>query len=209
VFLSPSDFKAPYLPQAKVWKMADDFRSKYWSGQLPVDIMGIVEFDLSLDMIPMTSLRQDADIDALLLSDWQTIVVDQGYYMDDRYQNRIRFSVAHELGHFVMHKEAFDRIPRGSAEEWIAFVRDLPEREYSFLESHAYEFAGRFLVPPAELSVELEAAIKLAESSGLLREQLQEDSHMQYLAKPIARRFEVSSSVIEKRLMKEKLWPLL
>jgi Zn-dependent peptidase ImmA (M78 family) len=31
---------------------------------------------------------------------------------------------------------------------------------------------------------------------------------MQYLAKPIARRFEVSSSVIERRLMKEKLWPL-
>ncbi len=173
-----------------------------------MDVMGIAEFDLSLDIVPMTSLRQDADIDALLLSDWQTIVVDQGFYMDDRYQNRIRFSVAHELGHFVMHKEAFDRIPRASAEEWIAFVRDMPEREYSFLESHAYEFAGRFLVPPAQLGEELDAAIELAERSGLRRDQLQEDSHMQYLAKPIARRFEVSSSVIERRLIKEKLWPL-
>jgi len=171
--------------------------------------MSIVEFDLNLDIVPMTSLRHDADIDALLLNDWQTIVVDQGFYMDDRYQNRIRFSVAHELGHFVMHKEAFNRIPRSTAEEWLAFVRDLPEREYSFLESHAYEFAGRFLVPPQELQQEREVAIEQAETSGLARNQLREDSHMQYLAKPIARRFEVSSGVIERRLLKEKLWPLV
>ena len=170
--------------------------------------MATVEFDLNLDIVPMSSLRQDADIDALLLDDWQTIVVDQGFYMDDRYQNRIRFSVAHELGHFVMHKKAFEQIPRASPEEWLAFVRDMPEREYSFLESHAYEFAGRFLVPPQQLQEELEAAIQQTEANGLPRDQLREDSHMQYLAKPISRRFEVSSSVIERRLLKEKLWPL-
>ena len=166
---SPSDFKAPYIPQTQVWKVADEFRSKFWKGELPVDVMAFVEFDLNLDIVPMSGLRQDADIDALLLDDWQTIIVDQGYYLDDRYQNRIRFSVAHELGHFVMHKEAFDQIPRASAEEWLAFVRDMPEREYSFLESHAYEFAGRLLVPPNQLKQELEAAIEQAETNGLPR----------------------------------------
>jgi Predicted Zn peptidase len=208
VLFSPSDFKAPYISQPQVWQMADDFRVKFWKGTLPVNVMAIVEFDLNLDIVPMSSLRQDADIDALLLDDWQTIVVDQGFYMDDRYQNRIRFSMAHELGHFVMHKPVFEAIPRSSAEEWLAFVRDMPEREYSFLESQAYEFAGRFLVPPKELRQELEAAVEQAEAGGLARNQLREDSHMQYLAKPIARRFEVSSNVIEKRLLKESLWPL-
>ena len=173
-----------------------------------MDVMSIVEFDLNLEIIPMSGLRQDADIDALLLDDWRTLVVDQSYYLDDRYQNRIRFSVAHELGHYVMHKAAFDQIPRGSAEEWLAFVRDMPEREYSFLESQANEFAGRFLVPLEDLRSEFEASIVQAEENGLPRNQLREDSHMQYLAKPIARRFEVSSSVIERRLTKEKLWPL-
>ena len=94
--------------------MADDFRVKFWKGTLPVNVMAIVEFDLNLDIVPMSSLRQDADIDALLLDDCQTIVVEQGFYMDDRYQNRIRFSVAHELGHFVMHKEVFGAMPRSS-----------------------------------------------------------------------------------------------
>ena len=59
--------------------MADDFRVKFWKGTLPVNVMAIVEFDLNLDIVPMSSLRQDADIDALLLDDWQTIVVDQGF----------------------------------------------------------------------------------------------------------------------------------
>lgn len=206
--IQPSDFKAPYIPQTQVWKIADEVRSKFWKGELPVDVMGIVEFDFNLDIVPMSGLRQDADIDALLLDDWQTLVVDQAYYLDDRYQNRIRFSVAHELGHYAMHKSAFEKIPRGSPDEWLAFVRDMPEKEYSFLESHANEFAGRFLVPSNELQSEFEAAIQQAEQNGLPRNQLTEESHMQYLAKPIARRFEVSSSVIERRLMKEKLWPL-
>jgi Zn-dependent peptidase ImmA (M78 family) len=87
-------------------------------------------------------------------------------------------------------------------------MRDLPEKEYSFLEYHAYEFAGRFLVPPDALRQELETVIKIAEQSGMPRTQLQDDAHMQYLAKPISRRFEVSSSVIERRLQKEKLWPV-
>lgn len=206
--ISPSDFKAPYIPQPEVWSAADEFRAKYWKGDLPVDVMGIAEFDLDLDIVPMSNLRQDADIDALLLDDWQTLVVDQGYYLDDRYQNRIRFSVAHELGHYVMHRTAFQKIPRATAEEWIAFTLEIPEREYSFLESHANEFAGRFLVPPEELRAEFQEAIRQVEQSGLPREKLREDSQMQYLAKPIARRFEVSSSVIERRLGREKLWPL-
>ncbi len=87
-------------------------------------------------------------------------------------------------------------------------MRDIPEKEYSFLEYHANEFAGRFLVPPDALRLELEAVIRIAEQSGMRRNQLQDEAHMQYLAKPISRKFEVSSSVIERRLPKEKLWPL-
>lgn len=171
-------------------------------------MLPIAEFELGLEIRPISRLKEDNDVDALLLGDWQTIVVDQNQYMDDRYTNRLRYSIAHELGHYVLHKEVFSQIPKGSLEEWIAFMRDMPEKEYCFLEYHAYEFAGRFLVPPDALKQELEAAIKIAEQCGMPRGQLQDEAHMQYLAKPISRKFEVSSSVIERRLAKEKLWPL-
>jgi Zn-dependent peptidase ImmA (M78 family) len=152
-------------------------------------------------------MREEEDIDALLLGDWQTLVVDQRHYMDDRYLNRLRFSVAHELGHYVLHRSVFEQMPRDSIEEWVRFTLNLPDREYGFLEYHANEFAGRFLVPPTKLASHFEAAISQAERSGLKRSDLRDERYIGYLAKPIAAEFAVSGDVIERRLIKEGLWP--
>lgn len=77
------------------------------------------------------------------------------------------------------------------------------------LAPQAYEFSSPFLVPPGELAQESESGIQEAENSGLRRNHLCEECHMHYLATPIARRFDVSSGVIEQRFLKEKHWPLL
>ena len=207
--MEPENFKAPFIEQQEIWRQADGFRSRVWpSNEIPIGVLEIVEFELDLEIKPISRLKEDNDIDALLLGNWKTIVVDQLQYMDERYANRLRFSMAHELGHYVLHQTVFQQMPRGSVQEWIEFMRDMPEKEYSFLEYHAYEFAGRFLVPPEALRREFDAAILLAEQNGMPRSQLQGDAHLQYLAKPVSRKFEVSSSVIERRLTKEKLWPL-
>jgi hypothetical protein len=105
----------------------------------------IIEFELDLEVRPICRLKEENDIDALLLGDWRTIVVDQVQYMDRRFANRLRYSMAHELGHYVLHEAVFQQIPRGSIQEWMEFMRDIPEKEYSFIEYHANEFAGRFL----------------------------------------------------------------
>jgi len=207
--MEPENFKAPFIEQQEIWRQADGFRSRVWpSNEIPIGVLEIVEFELDLEIRPISRLKEDNDIDALLLGNWKIIVVDQLQYMDERYANRLRFSMAHELGHYVLHQTVFQQMPRGSVQEWIEFMRDMPEKEYSFLEYHAYEFAGRFLVPPEALRREFDAAILLAEQNGMPRSQLQGDAHLQYLAKPVSRKFEVSSSVIERRLTKEKLWPL-
>jgi len=207
--MEPQNFKAPFIAPQDIWRQADEFRNRVWPSQaIPIDVLSVVEFELGLEIRPISKLKEEADVDALLLGDWQTIVVDQNQYMDDRYTNRLRYSIAHELGHYVLHKAVFSQMPQGSLAEWIACMRDMPEKEYSFLEYHAYEFAGRFLVPPEALRRELESVIQLAEQSGMPRSQLQDEAHMQYLAKPISRKFGVSSSVFERRLPKEKLWPL-
>lgn len=207
--MEPENFKTPFIEQQEIWRQADGFRSRMWpSNEIPIGVVEIVEFELDLEIRPISRLKEDNDIDALLLGNWKTIVVDQAQYMDERYANRLRFSMAHELGHYVLHQAVFQQMPRGSIQEWIEFMRDIPEKEYSFLEYHANEFAGRFIVPPEALRREFDAAILLAEQNGMPRSQLQGDAHLQYLAKPVSRKFEVSSSVIERRLTKEQLWPL-
>jgi Zn-dependent peptidase ImmA (M78 family) len=130
--MEPQNFKAPFIAAPNIWRKADDFRNQVWpTKKIPIDVLSVVEFELGLEIRPISRLKEDNDIDALLLGDWQTIVVDQNQYMDDRYTNRLRYSIAHEVGHYVLHKEVFSRIPHGSLEEWIAFMRDMPEKEFS------------------------------------------------------------------------------
>jgi len=202
------NFKAPFISQQQCWEEADKFRQHYWpSGEIPVDVLAIAEFDLDLEIRTITGLKEDADVDALLLGDWKTLIVDQQQYLDDRFINRLRFSIAHELGHFVLHKAVFNSIPRGTADEWIAFMLEMPEKEYGLLEYHANEFAGRLLVPVAELKAQFEKVLLEVERKGMARHQLS-DAHLSYLCIPLAKHFAVSQEVIERRLTKEKLWPL-
>lgn len=201
-------FKAPFISQQQCWSSADQFRQKYWpQAVIPVDLLAMVEFDLNLEIRTLTGLKEDADVDALLLGDWKTLIVDQQQYLDDRFVNRLRFSIAHELGHYVLHKAVFDRIPRASAEEWIAFMQQMPDKEYRLLEYHANEFAGRLLVPLSDLTEAFKNTLQEAQQKGVLANNLT-DAHLSYLCIPLAKFFAVSEDVIERRLTKEKLWPL-
>ncbi len=188
--------------------ITSDRNTGHWpSGEIPVDVLAIAEFDLNLEIRTITGLKENAGVDALLLGDWMTLIVDQQQYLDDRFINRLRFSIAHELGHYVLHEEVFKTIPRGNSDEWIAFMQDMPDKEYGLLEYHANEFAGRFLVPIDSLKTEFESVLSEVEQNGMARHNLS-DAHLSYLCIPLARSFAVSEEVIERRLTREKLWPL-
>lgn len=206
--IDPRNFKAPFIDAQQCWAAADTFRQRYWpSGAVPLDVLAIAEFELGLEIRAVGGLRQDADVDALLLGDWKTLMVDKQQYLDDRFLHRLRFSVAHELGHFDLHKTVLGNIPRETPAKWIAFMQDMPDREYGFLEFQAYEFAGRLLVPLATLKAEFEKAIADVEQKGIKRDKLT-DAHLPYLCIPLSKHFAVSQDVIERRLSREKLWPL-
>ncbi len=143
----------------------------------------------------------------MLLGDLQTIVVDRDDYMDNRMQNRMRFNLAHELGHYVLHKDVFKEIQYTSVDDWINFMEQIPDDQYGWIEQQAYEFAGRLLVPRDQLEATYNAHIKKAESQGFSDWDTSGDVALEYVASAICRPFGVSSQVIEKRLVRESLWP--
>ncbi len=206
--MDPREFKAPYITIEDIRKAVDDFRKRYWPRDaIPVDILEIVEFELGLEIRTIFNLREAGDVDALLLGDLKTIAVDQNDFLNDRAQNRLRFSIAHEIGHLILHRDTFSKIQYSSINEWIAFFQEIPEDEYTWIEQHAYEFAGRLLVPREKLIEKLNDAVALARSSGFDAWDASGDSTRQFVAHGIARHFEVSDQVIEKRLIRENLWP--
>jgi predicted Zn-dependent protease with MMP-like domain len=206
--MDPREFKAPFITIEDIRMTVAGFRSRYWPRDtIPVDIFEIVEFELGIEIRTIVNLREAGDVDALLLGDFKTIVVDQNDFLNERAQNRLRFSIAHEIGHLILHQDTFSKIQYSSIDEWIAFFQRMPEDQYYWIEQHAYEFAGCLLVPREKLIEKLNDAVTLARSSGFDAWDSSGDSTRQFVAHSIAKYFEVSDQVIEKRLIRENLWP--
>lgn len=152
-------------------------------------------------------LREQLDIEALLLGDLHAILVDRHAFMSPRFEYRLRFSVAHEIGHFILHRDIYGGMKHATAKEWFDYISAIPEVDYGWVEWQAYEFAGRLLVPPEPLREAFQAAIQSAQAAGYSDWLAADEAALDYIATRIAPKFGVSAEVIAKRLRVEKLWP--
>lgn len=203
-----SGFKAPRWVAKDIHAAADDFRNKYGGGKIPVDIEDIIEFDLNLDIRPTYNLSSNCNTDAFLSADCKTIHVDSDHYSKPNYLPRIRFSLAHEIGHLVLHKDVIPILRPSSLEEWKEIVTTIPEDEYSWLEQHAYEFAGRLLVPRENLIADIHAITPQIKSVMEINSEVDQDDIMERFSSRICHKYAVSWEVIAKRIRKEKVWPV-
>jgi len=204
-----SEFTCKWIAKAEIWKCADVFSAKYWPEEtLPVDMEKIIEDRLKLNIEPKHGLLSQIDTDGFLKRDLTGIIVDHDCYMQDRFQNRTRFSFAHELGHFVLHSDIYSELPISSPEDWKDFVLNMPDKEYSSFEWQANEFAGRLLVPRQRLISELEKIFEVIKEHELIG-YLKEDPKavLSRISPTLCKPFGVSSEVIETRVEREELWP--
>jgi hypothetical protein len=204
----PRKFKAPFNPKERIWQEADRLRTAHPAGRsLPVQVLDLAEFDLGLDLVPVDGLREQLEIDALLMGDLKSILVDKRAFMSPRLEYRLRFSIAHEIGHLMLHRDIYAGLKHASAAEWFDYISAIPDAEYGWVEWQAYEFAGRFLVPPGALQNEFQNAINTAQAAGYGNWLAADEAALDYIAKRIAPKFGVSTEVIARRLRVEKLWP--
>ncbi len=136
--------EAPHIAFRDIKQKADEIRSQFQDQTIPFDIHAAIEFDLDFEIRPVKELRDKANSDALLLCGQKTILIDEEYFLDERQQNRIRFSLAHELGHFFLHPMLKPEL--SNIEDWIHFQKNIDDESFGWFESQANEFAGRLLV---------------------------------------------------------------
>jgi Zn-dependent peptidase ImmA (M78 family) len=196
-----SSFKAPYISHVEIRERVEVFREQYLSCQeVPVDIETLIEIDLQLNVEPIDNLKQDFDIYALLLSDKKTIIIDKNLYMHDN-TTGLRFFLAHELGHLILHNDLWVIFKFDDPYKWIEFYKNVDATQYGYLEGHANEFAGRLLVPYQELLRIVQDSIK----------KIPDDLKMEiadivpFLAPSLCKFFEVSDQIMEIRLARENI----
>ena len=114
----------------------------------------------------------------------------------------MRFSIAHELGHFYLHKDILNTVSFDSEDEWVKFVSELNNSDR--LEIQANEFAGRLVVPRERLveliKQERIKATEFAVNAGELES---------VLAMMLSRKFNTSQEVITIRFQRENLLQLI
>jgi len=206
--MSQSDIIAPVLSYDDINKRAEDFLREHKRNEtLPVDIEAIAEFDLGLNIFPFPNLQQTFDIEGFISGDLNVIYVDEFIY----YQRpaRYRFTLAHEIGHYVFHSDLIASFHPQSVADWSKFVLGIDEETYGWLEWQAYSFAAAVLVPRVSLKQNFHKELKLLQPKiDFIRSKgLSVESSQDYIVNAIATKligiYDVSADVLNKRISKE------
>jgi Zn-dependent peptidase ImmA (M78 family) len=160
----------------------------------------IVEAGFGLDVIPIRGFRDRTGAEGGLTGDLTAIAVDE-WVMENRL-NRFRFTLAHELSHFVLHRPQIEALELASVRDWKKSIQAVDRETYSWMEWQAYELAGLVLVPRAPLLREYQSAAARARAHNIDLAGLG-DHALEYVAGWIGDTFQVSEQVISKRLRRE------
>ena len=197
--------RAPHLSYNDIRQKAEAFLQKYLPAQVaPIPIETIIDNHLRLNIIPVPGIRENADVDGMLSRDGEEIWIEDSIYANN--PHRYRFTLAHEVGHLILHGDIQGKIQYASFVDWKEHVPNQFENDqYRHFEAQTNSFAGLVLVPPSLLKSSFKKALSHATTKGLKLD-LTSPLTQEYIASFIADDFDASSQVVAIRLEKDKLW---
>lgn len=199
----PDEIIPPVLSYEDIRQKADEFLRRYHAEcTIPVPIEEIIEFQFGINIIPLPDLHKLFEIDGFTSSDLEDITVDQ--YVSETRPGRYRFTLAHEIGHVFLHEDIFRKRDFQNVGEWKDFINSIPDDSHRWLEYQAYSFGGLILVPREPLMTFTKETVEL-----IRKERIDLDNNWdfawQVIAEYLAKRFVVSTEVVEKRLTYDKV----
>lgn len=195
------NLKPPYLTYENIRAESEKFLERYHpSGRLPIPIDSIVEFDLGIEIFPMPNLYRSVSVNGFLTSDLSCIYIDQTQF--EQYEQKYRFTIAHEVGHLVLHRTCYEGVEFTSLSEFRDVYESIDSNDAGWFDTQASWFAELVLVPTEQLrdvcaNVVKERAADIRKVGGLTA------NTWSYLAHDIARPFNVSPTVVECRIVHE------
>jgi hypothetical protein len=168
---------------------------------LPIPVEHIIDNVYKINIIPFPYLFARFEINAFTSSDLRNIYVDE--YLYENLTPQYRFTLAHELGHIILHKKIYLNIEMKNLEQWKRFISEVDEIDYRQLEFQANNFAGLFLVPGHLLErtfgQQLSGQLKNIDKSK--RQKLKREEYLPWIVEVIASSlgpiFEVDPQVVK------------
>ncbi|MEI8226346.1 MAG: ImmA/IrrE family metallo-endopeptidase [Bacteroidota bacterium] len=209
--MDPRKIISVKLTLEKIRETAEEFRGEHvFDNSLPVDIEHVIEATMGISIIPIENLQKLCDMEGFISKDFKTIYVDKDLYIDNRFYKRVRFTIAHEIGHLVLHRSSIDGLKFNNETDWISFRMGINDETLGWFETQASEFAGRLLVPLDQLVESFKEArsIIIKKYNSWNAPKIDEEELFSHIAPMICNKFDVSADVIERRLRKENVMGL-
>lgn len=129
-----------------VRQTANKFLHRYHpSLELPIPIEDISELKLRIRIVLINGLIRNFGVNAFISQNFDTIVIDE--MMFTKQPERIRFTVAEELGHLFLHKDwYFKNGPKG-LENYLQWQQTVDGELFDYIERQAKTFASMVLMP--------------------------------------------------------------
>lgn len=150
----------PFLDDDSIYHCADGIlRTHHPSFSIPVPIERIIEIKLDLRILSVKDLESGCGINGSVSKDFRAIVIDEDEF--EKQVQRARFTLAHELGHVILHRDLFIKSGGFNTDvEFVDFQNGLPEKEYKKLEIQAFRFAEEILFPRQVLKEVVEKEVQ-------------------------------------------------
>jgi len=193
--MDPSHAKRYEKPEIEA-RVAQILKDAY-PGHLtvPIDVDLLVERSTLVDMIvPIPELETRFATAAVLTikpNGRFDILVDEETL--DYQRARASFSIAHELGHIVLHSDVF--VGCRAVEDSIALGTRI-KRVYRFLEENANYFAGAILIPQKQILSDMAKLYEFLVKDGNYETKLDHDR----VSATLARRYDVNTIPMKIRL---------
>lgn len=198
------EWKPPYLSYDETHLSAEAFLNEHNPNRIiPVPIEEILDLKLKINIVILPDLVARITLDSYLEPDLKTIFTDQNVF---EFVPRARFSLAHELGHLVLHRGFYEMAKYSSSEEYKEARKTLlrPDADRRF-DIQAMNFAGLLLAPRSELKTYFEKAKDMARQGGIEPDNVPR-YFLDYSASWLSKQFDVTEWVIKKRIELDNLW---
>lgn len=197
----------PALHPGEIKYQALVFRRKHFPARFPLDMEAAIEFQLGMDLVPLPRIESVPGGKAFINADFSRIFIEQELFENPRHSGWLRFLLAHELGHMVLHKKLQLPLVIDSPERYLEFILGISEKACRRLEWQANRFAGALLVPQSALEHALQQQLKAVPARQIYLPGTLNGGSLKKISKEIAPIFGVSSRIIRVRLKAENLWP--
>lgn len=154
----PRKIDVKWINESTIQEASKQFLKQHKSYKIPVPLEEIAELKLKIRVLTIPNLKKVFECDGFISSDFSNMAVDEGIY--NGYIPRFRFTLAHELGHLILHKDAYEKLGISNLDSYMRAQNSIDPKIWKKLEFQADLFAGATLFPIEYLKASIDKKVQ-------------------------------------------------